>query len=282
MRLIEDPAQLTDASLLHCSFVPTMGALHAGHGSLVTRAMRDGRPVVVSIFVNPTQFGPNEDYARYPRTLEEDCRLLTKAGATAVFVPSVEAVYPRGLEAARAESAAMLLPPVATEPRLEDASRPGHFGGVALVVARLFELVLPQRAYFGEKDYQQLRLIEEMVSADSARFGELSIVRCETVRQDDGLAMSSRNRYLTQSERGAAVALSRALRLARGAQTVAHAEQAMLTTLERAGVQIEYAVVRDAETLLPVVDSERPARALIAGKLGETRLIDNCALERHR
>ncbi len=278
MRIIEDPAELASPDLAGCGFVPTMGALHAGHGSLVTRARQDGRPVVVSIFVNPTQFGPSEDYARYPRTLDSDCALLEPLGAAAVFVPSVEAIYPRGLEAAREEATAIALPSVATEPRLEDACRPTHFGGVALVVGRLFDLVRPSAAYFGEKDYQQLRLIEDMVEADRARFGGLRVVPCPTIRESDGLAMSSRNRYLSANEREGAIALSRAIQVAHAAQRVETAERLMRETLESFGLEVEYAVVRDARSLLPVPGFERPTRALIAARLGSTRLIDNAPM----
>jgi pantoate--beta-alanine ligase len=275
MRMIEDPADLLLPEFRHCGFVPTMGALHEGHGSLVSRARADGRPVVVSIFVNPTQFGPREDYARYPRTLDSDCALLEPLGAAAVFVPSAEAIYPRGLEAARDEAAAIALPEVATAPRLEDACRPTHFGGVALVVGRLFDLVRPAAAYFGEKDFQQLRLVQDMVEADRGRFGELRIVPCPTIRERDGLAMSSRNRYLSADERTAAIALSRAMQVAHSAQRVETAERLMRDTLESFGLEVEYAVVRDARTLLPVTGFERPTRALIAARLGSTRLIDN-------
>jgi len=278
MRIIEDPSELQAPDLCGCGFVPTMGALHAGHGSLVTRAAQDGRPVVVSIFVNPTQFGPSEDYARYPRTLDADCALLEPLGAAAVFVPSVDAIYPNGLAAARGESDALSLPEVATRPGLEDACRPGHFGGVALVVGRLFDLVKPGAAYFGEKDYQQLRLVQDMVSADRARFGGLRIVPCPTIRERDGLAMSSRNRYLSSDERTAAIALARALQVAHSAQRVETAERLMRETLDSFGLSTEYAVVRDALTLMPVAGFERPTRALIAARLGSTRLIDNAAM----
>jgi pantoate--beta-alanine ligase len=278
MRIIEDPSELQAPDLCGCGFVPTMGALHAGHGSLVTRAAQDGRPVVVSIFVNPTQFGPNEDYARYPRTLDADCALLEPLGAAAVFVPSVDAIYPNGLAAARGESDALSLPEVATRPGLEDGCRPGHFGGVALVVGRLFDLVKPGAAYFGEKDYQQLRLVQDMVSADRARFGGLRIVPCPTIRERDGLAMSSRNRYLSSDERTAAIALARALQVAHSAQRVETAERLMRETLDSFGLSTEYAVVRDALTLMPVAGFERPTRALIAARLGSTRLIDNAAM----
>jgi pantoate--beta-alanine ligase len=290
MRIIEDPAELSSLSLRRCGFVPTMGALHEGHGSLVRRAAEGGRPVVVSIFVNPTQFGPKEDYARYPRTLDSDCALLEPLGVAAVFVPSVEAIYPRGLEAARVESAALALPDVATMPGLEDSCRPGHLAGVALVVGRLFDLVGASAAYFGEKDFQQLRLVEDMVEgrveADRARFGGLKIVRCATIREKDGLAMSSRNRYLSAEERIAALALSRALQLARAAERVKDAEAAMHEVLVSCGLETEYAVVRDARTLMPVDESTtalvRPTRALIAARLGHTRLIDNASMARER
>ncbi len=286
MRIIEDPAELSSLSLRRCGFVPTMGALHEGHGSLVRLAAAGGRPVVVSIFVNPTQFGPKEDYARYPRTLDSDCALLEPLGVAAVFVPSVEAIYPRGLEAARVESAALALPDVATMPGLEDSCRPGHLAGVALVVGRLFDLVGASAAYFGEKDFQQLRLVEDMVEADRARFGGLKIVPCATIREKDGLAMSSRNRYLSADERIAALALSRALQLARAAERVKDAEAAMHEVLVSCGLETEYAVVRDARTLMPVDESTtalvRPTRALIAARLGHTRLIDNASMARER
>jgi pantoate--beta-alanine ligase len=278
MRIIEDPSELTAPDLADCGFVPTMGALHDGHGSLVRRASADGRPVVVSIFVNPTQFGPNEDYARYPRTLESDCALLRPLGVAGVFVPSVEAIYPDGLAASQAAAAKLPLPQVAIEPRLEDACRPTHFGGVALVVGRLFDLVRPAAAYFGEKDFQQLRLIEDMVELDRPRYGALRIVGCPTIRERDGLAMSSRNRYLAPEERDAALALSRALQVAHSAQKPATAERLMRDTLDAFGLETEYAVVRDARTLLPVTGFERPTRALIAARLGRTRLIDNAPM----
>ena len=278
MRIVDDPKDLSAPDLCGCGFVPTMGALHEGHGSLVRRASADGRPIVVSIFVNPTQFGPSEDYARYPRTLDSDCALLEPLGVAAVFVPSVEAIYPRGLEAARTEAAATQLPEVATRPQLEDACRPTHFGGVALVVGRLFDLVRPGRAYFGEKDYQQLRLIEDMVAADRGRYGSLEIVPCPTIRERDGLAMSSRNRYLAPDHRDAALALSRALQIAHSAQRVATAERLMRDTLDAHGLETEYAGVRDARTLMPVTGFERPTRALIAVRLGSTRLIDNAQM----
>jgi len=268
-----------------------MGALHEGHAALVRAAGsvtgRARAPVVVTIFVNPTQFGPREDFARYPRTLEADLELCRAAGADAVFVPSVEMIYPRGLDAARDEAAAWQLPPAAIEPGLEDRCRPGHFGGVCLVVARLFELCRPGTAYFGEKDWQQLRVISQMVErerrrdATTRRFADLRIVSCPTVRERDGLAMSSRNRYLGAEERRRATALWRAIALARASSpTPPDIERSMQALLEREGLQADYAVVRDAASLLPPV-AGAPAeslRVLIAARLGTTRLIDNAGL----
>ena len=276
MQVIHDPASLR--ALHGCALVPTMGALHDGHGSLVRRMAGRGRPVVVTVFVNPTQFGPREDFARYPRTLDADVALAGRCGADAVFAPPPEVIYPAGLDAARAEADAWPLPPAATEPGLEDACRPGHFGGVCQVVARLLDLCMPAEAVFGEKDYQQLRLIEDMVDADRARYGALRVVPCPTIRERDGLAMSSRNRYLGAEEREAAKALSRALPVAHSAQRVETAERLMRETLDSFGLETEYAVVRDARTLMPVTGFERPTRGLIAARLGATRLIDNAAM----
>ncbi len=298
MRLIENSTDLArlriDSGLDRCAFVPTMGALHEGHASLVRAAIATGRPVVVSIFVNPTQFGPNEDYGRYPRTLAADCALLAGLEVAAVYAPSVEEIYPRGLEAAAREAASLALPEVALTPQLEDACRPGHFGGVALVVNRLFELVDPATAHFGEKDFQQLRLIEECTRADPTRANRLEICRCPTIREADGLAMSSRNRYLSDGDRLSALALSRALAAAADAAVageddapnVAAAERAMHEILRASGpainCAIEYAVVRDACTLRPVADFSQPTRALIAARVGSTRLIDNRAIAPRR
>ncbi|NBX24711.1 MAG: pantoate--beta-alanine ligase [Planctomycetes bacterium] len=255
-----------------------MGALHQGHASLVRRAAVGDRPVVVTIFVNPTQFGPREDFSKYPRTLEADLRIAEAAGAAAVFVPPSDAIYPRGLDAARTEAAAWPLPPVATEPRLEDAARPGHFGGVCQVVARLFDLCRPCRACFGEKDFQQLRVIEQMVQHGGDRWGDLRIERCPTVRERDGLAMSSRNRYLTEDRRDTALGVYRALQMAMSAQRPSTAETLMRETLQDHGFEVDYAVVRDAASLRPVTGLEAPCRALIAARLPEVRLIDNMAM----
>jgi len=261
-----------------CAFVPTMGALHEGHASLIRSAARGGRPVVVSIFVNPTQFGPSEDFARYPRTLDADLVTCAAAGAAAVFVPSVETIYPRGIDAARREASTLPLPAVATQPRLEDACRPGHFAGVVQVVTRLFELVQPAVAHFGEKDWQQLRVITDMVEMHPTHFDGLRIVPEPTVREDNGLAMSSRNRYLEPRQIEAARGLSRALQVACAAQHPGTAEALMHGTLEEHGLEAQYAVVRCAQSLLPVQGFEAPTRGLIAAKLGSIRLIDTMAL----
>ena len=278
MRLVERVEELVP---LHgCRLVPTMGALHEGHASLIRRAatLADGRPTVATIFVNPTQFGPREDFSKYPRTLEADMRLAEAAGADAVFVPDVATIYPRGLAVARREADAWPLPAVAVEPRLEDAARPGHFGGVCQVVARLFDLCKPATAHFGQKDFQQLRVITEMVRGSDGRWGPLRIEAERTVREPDGLAMSSRNRYLAPDRREVALGVYRALQMAMSAQRPATAEALMRETLEQHGFEVDYAVVRDAHTLRPVTGLETPCRALVAARLPEVRLIDNMAM----
>lgn len=261
-----------------CALVPTMGALHDGHGSLIRRAKAHGLPVVATVFVNPTQFGPKEDFARYPRTLDEDVAIAERCGADAVFAPDAGLVYPHGLDAARREAQAWPLPAVAAEPGLEDACRPGHFGGVCQVVARLFDLARPAVAVFGEKDWQQLRVIAAMADGSSGRWGALRIEAGPTVRDPDGLAMSSRNRYLRPEQREQALGLVRALQMAASAQRPSTAEALMRSTLEAHGLAVDYAVVRDASTLRPVQGFERPTRGLIAARLDTVRLIDNMAL----
>lgn len=265
-------------------FVPTMGALHEGHLSLIRRAAEIGRPVVVSVFVNPSQFGPGEDFQKYPRTLERDMELAAAAGADVVFAPAVETVYPPSEKVAVPE-----LPAVATEPGLEDRFRPRHFAGVCQVVARLFDLVKPRAALFGEKDYQQLLVIRGMAERvqknEPQRWPGLEIIGCETIREPDGLAMSSRNAYLDDAMRERGLGLSKALFAAREVVrnqqkvTVVEVESMMHETLAACGLAIDYAVVRDAATLLPIDRFNRPARALIAARVDHVRLIDNIALE---
>jgi len=257
------------------AFVPTMGALHEGHLTLIRRAksLAGSAPVIVSIFVNPTQFGPSEDFAKYPRMLEKDVELAMGAGADVIFAPDVATMYPPG-ESIKTPP----LPEVSTTPKLEDAFRPTHFAGVCQVVARLFDLVKPRWAVFGEKDWQQLQVITAMVHQQQPRWEELKIVPHPTVRERDGLAMSSRNAYLSAPQRTQALALWRAMSEAKQEKTPAQAELVMQTVLEESGFMIDYAVVRDAATLMPIDRYDRPARALIAARLPNVRLIDNAPM----
>ena len=283
MQIIEHVESL--APLHACALVPTMGALHAGHASLIQRAASDGRPVLVSLFVNPTQFAAGEDFSKYPRTLEADRALCQAAGATAIFIPSVQDMYPHGVDAANTEAATLQLPLVATQPKLEDAQRPTHFAGVCQVVAKLFDMCQPAAAYFGEKDFQQLRVIQDMARRDGARWKELVVHACPTIRESDGLAMSSRNRYLQPNQRENALGLSRALSVAqesvRAGMDIAAAENEMLRVLAQHQLQVEYAVIRAPDTLLPIGKFEPKlksvARALIAARLKSVRLIDNAS-----
>jgi pantoate--beta-alanine ligase len=251
-------------------FVPTMGALHAGHISLVERARELADVVVASIFVNPTQFGPQEDLQKYPRTLDGDLRGLCAAGCELVLVPSAAEIYPPGFST-------YVEPPAVAQP-LEGLCRPGHFRGVATVVLKLFQIVPAHIACFGQKDYQQLQVIKRMVEDLAV---PIEIVGCPTVREADGLAMSSRNRYLSAAERQQALSLSRALDQAvqmvqggeRNAKSIA---AAMKETLHKAGIEkLDYAVVADPNTLAELSTIERSAVALIAAHVGSTRLIDN-------
>jgi len=257
MQVIHNPSELPKEG---CNFVPTMGALHEGHGTLIQEASKDDLPVVVSIFVNPTQFAPTEDFSAYPRTLTQDIELASAASADIVFAPTAEVVFEKEMED-------ISLPKVATAPMLEDASRPTHFQGVCNVVARLFDFTNPVKAFFGEKDYQQLKVIESMVSQEN-RWGDLEIIPAPTARGEFGIALSSRNAYLSPEERMQARAIVQALELG--------SEEAMLTCLSDAGLAVDYAVIRDAETLL--APTSNPRRALIAARAGSTRLIDNGAL----
>lgn len=253
------------------AFVPTMGALHAGHIALIEAAKRPGTRVVASIFVNPKQFGPNEDLGRYPRREQADIRMLTEAGCDLLWMPGVEVMYPEGH--------ATTIHVAGVSEGFDGESRPGHFDGVATVVAKLFNQVTPDAAYFGEKDFQQLAVIRRMVA--DLDFG-IEIVGVPTQRDDDGLALSSRNIYLDEEQRAKAVALPRALGVAaraigRGeeAATVLADARAMLTA---AGFEIDYIALADAETLEPDPAADRPRRLLAAARMGATRLIDNIAI----
>ena len=263
-----------------CAFVPTMGALHEGHLSLLRLAKGTGLKPVISIFLNPTQFAENEDLETYPVDVDRDLHLASEAGAEIVFMPDVETMYPEGLERATLQAGKVPLPEVAIRPELEDAERPHFFGGVCLVVGRLLDMVRPGIALFGEKDYQQLRVITEMVALDPNRFGEMTITGCPTIREPDGLAMSSRNVHLTPDQREQALGLSRALERAGHAMRVDEAEQLMRETLLEHELHIEYATVRHARTLEGVNSLDQPCRALIAARVGDVRLIDNAPIGR--
>lgn len=269
----------------HVGFVPTMGALHEGHASLIREARRQVGPegrVVVSVFVNPLQFGPHEDLDRYPRTLPDDLVVCEREGADLVYAPAVEDVYPRGVPWDDAAAAVTVDPgPLAT--LLEGRSRPGHFRGVLTVVAKLLGLVRPDVAVFGQKDYQQLVLIQQM-AADLCL--PVRIVGAETVREPDGLALSSRNRYLDAEQRAQALALSRTLRAAveAGVEGLGPAVAAARSELRRAdGVDLDYLEVL-APDLAPLpadpaaIAPGTPARVLIAARVGSTRLLDNLPL----
>ncbi|AXA83821.1 pantoate--beta-alanine ligase [Lysobacter oculi] len=256
------------------AFVPTMGNLHAGHFSLVTLARQHADRVVASVFVNPTQFGPNEDFDRYPRTPDADAAGLDEVGCDLLWLPSVEAMYPLGV----AQAVRVSVPGV-TEV-LDGAHRPGHFDGVATVVARLFNQVLPDVAIFGRKDYQQLAVIRHMVR-DLAF--PIEIVGADIKREADGLAMSSRNQYLSADERATAPVIHRVLEAMRDAalQGLAREEIERTATraLELAGFVPDYAVLRTPTFAEPAEGEAGPRVALIAAKLGRTRLIDNLEFE---
>jgi pantoate--beta-alanine ligase len=256
-------------------FVPTMGYLHAGHLSLARAARAENDVVVASIFVNPTQFGPNEDLARYPRDLPRDLALLDVEGVDAVFTPSVEEMYPAGF-------ATYVAPTGLIAERLEAARRPGHFRGVATVVAKFFQIVAPDRAYFGQKDAQQVAVIRRLL-ADLNFSLELRVA--PTVREPDGLAMSSRNAYLGPEDRAAATALFRALSAGRwafdthlggDAREVTCAMEAMVVAEPRA--MLDYADVCDPDSFAPLETLRAPALLAIAARVGPARLIDNFLL----
>ncbi len=262
--------------LVDVAFVPTMGALHRGHSSLIEQAATDHREVILSVFVNPLQFGSATDLLHYPRRLEADARLAEEAGATYLFAPSEEAMFPSG-------------PPMVTvDPGplgalLEGSSRPGHMAGVATIVTRLFGLVQPQVAYFGEKDFEQLTLIRRLVV--DLGLG-IEIVGMPIVREADGLALSSRNLRLDAIERSQATVLSRALRVgaaavAQGCNSLAELEAVMAGVVAgESGVALDYATAREESTFALPSSFEAPLRLLIAATVGPVRLIDNVAVHR--
>ncbi len=254
--------------------VPTMGALHAGHLSLVERARRECSPVIASIFVNPKQFGPNEDFSKYPRTFESDSEKLEHAGVDFLFAPEPREIYPDGF--------ATYVNVDGLSEKLEGRSRPGHFRGVTTVVMKLLQIVQPNFAYFGRKDAQQSRLITQMARDLNLDTG---IVVCPPVREPDGLALSSRNVYLNAEERKAATVLHRALgaaksELATGVRDALQLQTVLQRTLaaERA-VRVDYAEIVDAQTFDPVIRVSKPCYVLLAVFVGKTRLIDNLYIE---
>ncbi|QHD69472.1 pantoate--beta-alanine ligase [Sphingobium yanoikuyae] len=255
------------------ALVPTMGALHDGHMALVEEARRHGRHVVVSIFVNPRQFGPNEDLDAYPRREAKDAQLLQAAGVDILWAPSVEVMYPAGY--------ATNIRVSGVSEGLDGAARPGHFDGVATVVTKLFNQVAPDVAIFGEKDYQQLAVIRRMVADTNL---DIEIIGMPTQRAEDGLALSSRNAYLSEQERKDALALPRALgeakrQIEKGEPVEAALAKAIATLATHGFDPIDYVTLCDADSLEPIATFDRPARLLGAAKLGKTRLIDNIAVD---
>jgi len=254
-------------------FVPTMGYLHEGHLSLVRRSRKENDTTAVSIFVNPTQFGPREDLASYPRDMPRDLALLTKEGTDLIFTPETEEMYPPGFST-------WVTVEGLTE-RLEGASRPGHFRGVATVVAKLFNLMEPHRAYFGQKDAQQLAVIKKMVRELDL---DLEIIAVPTAREPDGLAMSSRNIFLTPRERQAALVLHRALSLAeelhqKGQREAGKIREALIELIQTEPLaQIDYVSIARPETLEEMERLDGPALVSLAVRIGSTRLIDNTVL----
>ncbi len=256
--------------------VPTMGALHEGHASLIHYASHHHGVVAVSIFVNPTQFGPGEDFERYPRTIASDVDVVRKAGGTHVFVPSVQEMYPQG--------AVSTIHVDGVTEMLEGARRPGHFDGVATVVSRLFEAMLPDEAFFGQKDLQQTLVIRRMVASSPLEaVRNVAVTVLPTNREPDGLARSSRNVYLSTEERAVAPVLYKALQTGaamldageRSPNSIEATMRAMLATVEE--LEVEYAVVVDAFTLrpAPTLESGTTVALIVAARLGTTRLIDN-------
>jgi len=251
-------------------FVPTMGALHEGHLSLVRRARSECDTVVASIFVNPLQFAPGEDFAKYPRTFEEDRRSLETERVDVLFAPDPEEMYPNGSVTTVTVSE--------VGDRLDGASRPGHFTGVATVVAKLFHVVGPTRAYFGQKDAAQLAVLRQMVR--DLNF-DIELVGCAIVRDTDGLALSSRNKYLSAVEREQALVLHRTLlrlerMIAEGErQSIAMIRRGIETLNAEAGIRVDYLAIVDANTLLPVTSVETGTLVAVAAYVGSTRLIDN-------
>jgi pantoate--beta-alanine ligase len=275
LELLATPAELRQwserlrAAGLSVGMVPTMGALHAGHRSLIDRAVAENDRVVATIFVNPAQFGPSEDFARYPRTMDADLEVLVAAGVDAAFVPSVETMYPPGLVTRLGISGPL-------GDRLEGASRPGHFNGVALVVTKLLVAGLPDRAYFGQKDAQQCAVVRRLArDLDTG----VEIVVCPTVRDPDGLAISSRNVYLNPEERLRALAIPSGLAAAMARFEAGERDATALATtvrscLENERLDVDYVAVVEADTFSEVETAAPTNQIVLAARIGSTRLID--------
>lgn len=284
MQIIHTVAELRQALSKQANivFVPTMGNLHAGHIQLVNVAKQHSECVVVSIFVNPLQFGPTEDLASYPRTLEADCEKLKAAGTSIVFSPGVEEMYPQMTESKLDgtnlnQTMTITPPPIASE--LCGATRPGHFSGVATVVMKLFNMVQPSIAVFGQKDFQQLFIIKQMVKQFNL---PINIIGVDTVREPSGLAMSSRNGYLTEAQRAAASQLNSALQnivnsVKTGNKDYSQLELQAKNKLTEQGWLADYISIRSSLTLTPATSVDSQLVVLGAAKLGNTRLIDNLA-----
>lgn len=275
MQMLHTVAELRAAVryLGEVAFVPTMGNLHAGHLELIRTARQRGLPVVSSLFVNPLQFGPGEDFASYPRTLQADATQLAEAGCNLLFAPTVAEMYPEA-------QTCTVSPPLADE--LCGASRPGHFAGVATVVLKLFNMVQPRLALFGKKDYQQLFILRLMARQFNL---PIEILGIDTVRAEDGLALSSRNAYLSTAERAEAPRLYRTLQtvgtaLARGETNLIALEKAAVEELTRHGWQVDYVQIRAQSTLLAPGLADAACVVLAAARLGHTRLIDNLEVTR--
>ncbi|MBS4839784.1 pantoate--beta-alanine ligase [Clostridium sp.] len=259
---------------LTVGYVPTMGALHEGHESLIKKAVRENDKVIVSVFVNPTQFGPNEDYDSYPRNIEKDMELCENAGACAVFNPEPSEMY--------FENKSTVISVSGLTSVLCGAKRPGHFDGVCLVVTKFFNIVKPNRAYFGEKDAQQVAVLKRMVRDLSI---DVEIVPCPIIREEDGLAKSSRNTYLNVDERKAAVVLSRSLKIAKqlldkGERNAAKIKDAIISEINTESLaKIDYVEIVDSENLTDVSTIEKNILIPIAVYIGKTRLIDNFTYE---
>jgi pantoate--beta-alanine ligase len=271
MKQVAADARRSDRLL---GLVPTMGALHEGHLSLVREAQRQCSSVVVSIFVNPKQFGPSEDFQKYPRTIETDRAALESLGVDYVFAPPPEEIYPPGFRTA--------VNVEGLSDKLEGSSRPGHFRGVTTVVLKLFEIVQPRLAFFGRKDAQQVRIIRQMTS--DLDIGA-EIIVCPIVREPDGLALSSRNSYLSAGDRSAATVLYRSLDAARREISAGERDVVRLLAIVRGtivaepGVSLDYAEIVDADSLDPVIALRKTCYILLAARVGKTRLIDNALVE---